>query len=66
MTSSLLSVINGTEEEEEENQLFEQYTLLQNNALLQQQSSDFTVSGLSSSNVNLLGNRFQTFYDTEQ
>lgn len=69
MSSSLLSVINDTAEEEDNSQsdLFETSSFLQNyNAFLQQQSSDFTVSGLSSSTANLLGNRFQSFYDTEK
>ena len=69
MSSSLLSVINDTAEEEDnsQNNLFEMSSFLQNySALLQQQSSDFTVSGLSSSTANLLGNRFQSFYDTEK
>ena len=69
MSSSLLSVINDTSDEEDnsQNNLFEMSSFLQNySALLQQQSSDFTVSGLSSSTANLLGNRFQSFYDTEK
>ena len=69
MSSSLLSVINDTSDEEDNSQsnLFEMSSFLQNyNTLLQQQSTDFTVSGLSSSNVNLLGNRFQNFYNIEQ
>lgn len=69
MSSSLLSVINDTAEEEDNSQsnLFETSSFLQNyNAFLQQQSSDFTVSGLSSSTANLLGNRFQSFYNTEK
>ena len=69
MSSSLLSVINDTSDEEDnsQNNLFEMSSFLQNHsALLQQQSSDFTVSGLSSSTANLLGNRFQSFYDTEK
>lgn len=69
MSSSLLSVINDTSDEEDNSQsnLFETSSFLQNyNAFLQQQSSDFTVSGLSSSTANLLGNRFQSFYDTEK
>lgn len=75
MSASLLKSISDSDydKEDKKDSLFDYTNLLQNyNSILNQVSNttdltntDYTVSGITSANANLLGSRFQTMYENE-
>lgn len=68
MSASLLSSISDMDYDgyDKKDNLFSQNDYLKNyNYILNNSPSYYDVANLSSSNANLLGNRFQTMYDTE-
>lgn len=75
MSASLLKSISDSDydKEDKKDSLFDYTNLLQNyNSILNRVSNttdltntDYTVSGITSANANLLGSRFQTMYENE-